>query len=351
MISSNPKVTVLMPVYNGSQFLSQAIESILNQTFDDFEFLIFNDGSTDSSANIIRSYSDKRIKYFDYKKNYGHVYHLNHGIEIAQGKYIARMDADDVSLPKRFIKQVVFMDNNPEVGVCGTWFRILGTRHVVRHPIEDVNIRIALLNDSVIGHPTAMIRTALLRQHNLYYESSFVPVEDYLLWVILSGFGKLANLPEILLHYRIHGNQISSKHKLKQQEKAQLVRNQQIEAVLNRELSNAESFLHSLLFENGINIDISEDLISRLNNWIKELISFNLINRIYPETELLNFFRENLNSTYRNLYLNQVKRDSFYILRILKSLWLSKHYLLTYFSYRQKFILSLKCLLGYSIYK
>jgi glycosyltransferase involved in cell wall biosynthesis len=349
--SEKPSLTVLMPVYNGAEFLMQAIESILSQTFNDFEFLIFNDGSTDESSEIIRSYHDERIRIFDYESNRGHVYHLNHGIEMAKGKYIARMDADDVSLPTRFMKQVVFMDNHPDVGACGTCFKITGTKHIVRHPTDDVKIRLALLGDSAIGHPTVMLRTGLLRQSNLRYDPSFVPAEDYLLWVMLSKFSKLANLPKILLHYRSHGNQISSKYKVEQQEKAQLVRNQQIETLLNRQLSDAESFLHSLLFNKEIDIDINENLNLRLNEWLSELVSSNLINKIYPDKEFLNFLKEKLNSTYRNLYLNQIKNDNVYTLKMLKSFWLSNHHYLSYFSYQQRFIFSLKCLLRYSAYK
>ena len=131
-----PKVTVLMPVYNARFYLSKAISSIINQTFKDFEFLIFNDGSTDNSADIIYSYNDRRIRFFNSEQNFGYVYHLNYGIEIAKGEYIARMDADDISFPTRLEKQVAFMDKNPEVGVCGTWFKIYGTNRKIRHPTK-----------------------------------------------------------------------------------------------------------------------------------------------------------------------------------------------------------------------
>ena len=115
----NPKVTVLMPVYNCEKYLRESIESILNQTFKDFEFLIINDGSSDKSAEIVESYNDNRINFVQNEKNIGLAASLNRGLDIAKGEYIARMDADDISLPERLEKQVRFMETNPQIGICG----------------------------------------------------------------------------------------------------------------------------------------------------------------------------------------------------------------------------------------
>ncbi len=115
-----PKVSVLMPVYNGALFLRSAIESILNQSFVDLELLIIDDGSTDSSADIIHSFDDLRIRYIKNEENLGIVKSLNKGLTLARGIYIARMDADDISLPQRLQRQVDFLDANPETGICGS---------------------------------------------------------------------------------------------------------------------------------------------------------------------------------------------------------------------------------------
>ena len=120
----NPKVTVLMPVYNGEKYLKEAITSILLQTFDDFEFLIINDGSSDASVDIIQSFRDPRIRLVHNDTNIGLIATLNKGLKLAHGKYVARMDQDDISLPRRLEKQTYFMDNNPDVGVCGTWIKL-----------------------------------------------------------------------------------------------------------------------------------------------------------------------------------------------------------------------------------
>jgi len=116
-----PTVSVLMPVFNGEQFLRPAMNSILNQTFTDFEFIIVDDGSTDHSREILNSYTDSRVRLICNESNIGLTDSLNRGLEAASGNYIARMDQDDISLPERLAKQVAFMDSHPEVGVCGTW--------------------------------------------------------------------------------------------------------------------------------------------------------------------------------------------------------------------------------------
>ncbi|MFT5919102.1 MAG: glycosyltransferase involved in cell wall biosynthesis, partial [Granulosicoccus sp.] len=115
-----PLVTVLLPVYNAEKFLEQAIRSVLDQTFTEFEFLIINDGSTDRSEEIIVSFNDSRIRYIKNETNLKLIKTLNKGIEFASGKYIARMDADDISLPTRFEQQVALLEKQPEIGVCGT---------------------------------------------------------------------------------------------------------------------------------------------------------------------------------------------------------------------------------------
>ena len=121
-----PKITVLMPVYNGEKYLKESIESILKQTFRDFEFLIINDTSTDESEKIIRSFKDSRIKLIKNEKNIGLTKSLNKGLDLAKGEYMARMDADDISLPKRLEIQVAFMDKNPKIGVIGAWAKVIG---------------------------------------------------------------------------------------------------------------------------------------------------------------------------------------------------------------------------------
>ena len=214
MSLSLPLISVIMPVYKGERFLREAIDSILNQTFTDFEFIIINDGSTDGTLEIIQSYSDKRIRLVNNESNQGIVACLNHGIELAQGEYIARMDADDISLPERFEKQIRFLEENPDVGVCGTWRKnidangdIIGER---THPKEDYLIKWKLfLNTNPISHPTILMRADLVKSVGGYNEK-FKHCEDYDLWRRLIYKTKIYNIPEFLLSYRYHDNNITT---------------------------------------------------------------------------------------------------------------------------------------------
>jgi len=203
------RVTVLMPVYNGEKYLREAMESILNQTFRDFEFLIMNDGSQDQSVNIINSYNDPRIRLIHNERNLGLIHTLNRGIEQAGGEYIARMDSDDISLPHRLSKQVDFMDRRPEIGICGAWIEyFMGLGDVIRLPITDGEIKASLPVMCPLAHPTVMFRAAVVRRHGLWYSHDFPHAEDYELWRRAAGVTCFANIPEVLLKYRIHPGQI-----------------------------------------------------------------------------------------------------------------------------------------------
>ncbi|MFZ6014448.1 MAG: glycosyltransferase family 2 protein, partial [Bacteroidota bacterium] len=208
-----PAVSVIMPVYNAESFLQEAIESILTQSFRDFEFLIFNDGSTDNSKQIIQSISDPRIKLFDSDINQGYVSLLNKGIDLAHGKYIARMDADDIAHPHRLQKQFDKLEQHPDHVICGTRFTTVGSNQVTALPLEDDDIKLKMLYITPFCHPSVMIRAAVLKDHQLRYEHDYMPAEDYQLWVTLSDYGKFCNLSESLMHYRVHHNNISMKER------------------------------------------------------------------------------------------------------------------------------------------
>jgi glycosyltransferase involved in cell wall biosynthesis len=206
-----PTVTVLMPVYNAEKYVGEAIESILNQTYRDFEFLIINDGSTDNSATVIQSYKDERIRYVENGANLRLIATLNKGIELAGGKYIARMDADDISESNRLQTQVTFMTAHPEIGVCGSWFHSIGSgsNSLSKYPTDDFNIRYAALYQCPFCHPTIMFRTPVMMQHGIKYSSEYPHAEDYELWLRMSRVTQMANIPESLLKYRQHDSSIS----------------------------------------------------------------------------------------------------------------------------------------------
>jgi glycosyltransferase involved in cell wall biosynthesis len=224
---AKPKVTVLMPVYNGARFLAEAMESILGQTFADFEFLIINDGSTDDSLEIIHSFQDLRINQVNNGRNMGLIYTLNRGIDLAQGEYIARMDCDDISLPKRLERQVAFMDQHPEMGVCGTWAEFVNPPGGYWFPSDHESIVAGLQFTCWLVHPSIIFRASILREHHLYYNPAYQHAEDLDLWFRMSKVTRLANVPEVLLKYRIHPDQISQKFSSEQQATAAQIRNNQ----------------------------------------------------------------------------------------------------------------------------
>ena len=209
----NPKVTVLMPVYNAEKYVGEAIESILNQTFRDFEFLIINDGSTDNSLGIIESYKDLRIKLVNNEKNLGLSHTLNKGIELSEGEYIARMDADDVSLPGRLEKQVEFMDSHPHIGICGSWMQSFdqsGNKGIWQYPQTHDELLFLLFFNSCFAHPTVCLRKLILLESGLRYKQEFTPAEDYYLWSELVEVTRFFNLQEVLLRYRLSETQMSN---------------------------------------------------------------------------------------------------------------------------------------------
>ena len=207
---TGPAVTVLMPVYNAEKYLRDAINSILTQRFTDFEFLIIDDGSEDGSAQIIASFDDGRIRFIQNNKNHGLIAALNKGIGLARGRYIARMDADDISHGDRLSRQFDFMETHNEVILCGTWFEMTPSNRIIKHPFKHDEIKSAMLDYCALGHPTTMFRRDLLEEAALLYDESFVAAEDYELWTRMIKRGQVANLPDVLLRYREHEAQVSA---------------------------------------------------------------------------------------------------------------------------------------------
>lgn len=219
------KVSVLMPVYNASEFLREAIDSILDQTFPHFEFVIVNDGSTDDSDQIIDSYIDRRIKHIKLESNGGIVKALNAGLGLVSGEYIVRMDADDVSVPDRLMEQVDFMDNNPDIGVAGSWVKYFGQRHgIMKQPKAHNEILWTLLVGTTMFHPSVIMRSSLFFKNNIRYSTEFPHAEDYALWSVLCMKTKFANIPKPLLNYRWSPRSVTALNSIIQKETSDRVR-------------------------------------------------------------------------------------------------------------------------------
>jgi glycosyltransferase involved in cell wall biosynthesis len=225
-----PLVTVLMPVYNGEKYLVESIDSILNQSFKDFEFLIINDGSTDKSEEIIRSYQDPRIRIINNEENMKLIASLNIGFKLATGKYIARMDSDDISMPLRLEKQVEFMENNQDISVCGSWALFYSDSNILRRgvfrmPSNPEQIRYSLLFRCCLIHPTIMLRKEDFINNGLFYDSEYECAEDFDLWNRAAKTLKFYNIEEIHLKYRLSPNGISRKHYHLQKTNSARIRN------------------------------------------------------------------------------------------------------------------------------
>jgi glycosyltransferase involved in cell wall biosynthesis len=220
-----PLISVVMSVYNGKKYLAEAIESILNQTYKNFELIIVNDGSKDNSIEIIKSYmnQDNRIVLID-RENKGLPYSLNEGISIAKGEYIARMDADDISLPERFEKQIDFMQKN-KLDVCGSHikrFRDNKKERIIKNPVTNEDIRFSLLFFSSLAHPTVMFKKEVFDK--VKYHIDYKVAQDYQLWCDIANANlKMGNISEVLLNYREHEAQASIEKSKKQQDTAQKI--------------------------------------------------------------------------------------------------------------------------------
>lgn len=228
-MNPGPKVSVVMSVYNAERYLREAVESILNQTFQNFEFLIINDGSRDRSEEIIRSYKDSRIRFIS-RENKGLVTSLNEGIAKARGRYIARQDADDASRSGRLDWEVGFLDKNPDVGMVGSNYiitneegRKVGETCVFTNP-NDLKVALAVSNQ--FGHGSVMIRKSVLEKVG-DYDPKAIAVEDYDLWTRISRVSKVANIKEPLYLWRRRAEGIS-------------LSNQGTQIRLTREIANRE---------------------------------------------------------------------------------------------------------------
>lgn len=208
-----PFVSVVLPAYNAGSYIAEAINSILTQTYTDFELIIINDCSTDTTEEEILAITDSRIQYIKNAQNSGLIYNLNLGFSLAKGKYIVRMDADDISLPTRIATQVAFMEANPKVGVCGSWFQSFGsTNGIAPYDTENYDIKLRMLYQCHFCHPTLIIRKSIIDDNNLSYDKAYIHAEDYELWGRMAFLTDFANIAEVLLNYRVHGESVSQKH-------------------------------------------------------------------------------------------------------------------------------------------
>lgn len=270
----NPLVSIIIPCFNAEDFVELAIRSIMEQSYSNMEIIVLNDQSTDNTGKILKKLAseDSRIIYIENEKNIKLVDTLNKGLLLCNGKYIARMDADDVSRIDRIQKQVEFLEKNPDIAILGSAMQIFGEgikEKELLNPTKHERIIAKMFVASPLFHPTIMIRKELVDNGIFKYDKNFFRVEDYHLWVKLSTEKvKFANLPDVLLDYRFLTN---SETRLGEKNLAERI--------------ESHSKIYEIIFHNN-NISLNKDEIylytkTMSKNWIDETISLNCILKIY----------------------------------------------------------------------
>ncbi len=264
-----PLISVVLPVYNGQKYLAEAIDSILAQTFANFELIMIDDGSTDGSLQIMRNYeqNDARVRVVA-RENRGLATTLNDSIDIARGEWLARMDQDDIALPYRFERQLAWLKETG-ADISGSWVQRFGSsdKRVVRLRESNEAIRMEMLFCSPFAHPTVMMRAALAKR--LRYDSAWEKAEDYDLWERAAEDGwKMTNQPEVLLLYRVHESQISSTTSVRQQQLGQKIRYRYWKYVFEM-MQLDQNCIHPVIeisepSPSNINMDIVDSTLSEL---------------------------------------------------------------------------------------
>lgn len=292
-----------MPVYNANKYVAKAIEGILSQSYSDYEFLILNDGSTDNSEEIILDYRNSRIRYFKSGENSGLIYQLNKGIELAQGKYIARMDADDISLPTRLEKQVEFLEQNPDCAVVGCSLRVVDEKGKLTGESWQVltdweRMRIQMLFQPPFPHPGVMMRADVMKE-SFRYDEAFYLVEDFRLWTEVAKRFRMGNIAETLLLYRSHGDSTTHIFKSQQLKNLREIFRQQLSVfAVNISEANLDDHLLTVTTDN-----LTTDNLKRLESWLYHLVSLNESQKVFD----LFYFRQQIIQIWFSICFKAIK--------------------------------------------
>jgi len=277
-MNNPPLVSVVMPAYNAGRFVGEAIESVLNQTFSDFELIIINDGSTDETLEVVESYArmDDRVIVIT-RENKGLVYSRNEGIQRAKGKYIAKMDADDISLPNRFERQIKFMELE-KLDICGASIQIFNESNQsskpCSYPLKDQDIKFSLMFVVPFAQPVVMMKKRIF--DSLRYSSSFPCAEDYKLWtdIAKSGF-IMGNIDEVLLKYRVHDEQTTNFYNKEMAGLGMKIAAEYRDAILSDDIANLFSrydyssakelrYIYKVLQQKAKEEDVSNEVLARM---------------------------------------------------------------------------------------
>jgi glycosyltransferase involved in cell wall biosynthesis len=273
-----------MPVHNRETFLRESIDSVINQSFDDFEFIIISQDPTAKIREILDNYQlkDDRIR-VHFQREHGLAEARNIGCKLSQGKYIAWMDSDDISLPERLEKQFKFMEAHPDVGICGSWVKVIGglSDHCVwKYPSSDQRIRCELFFNSAFANSSIIMQRMLVSSMDSPFDTSYRLAEDYDLWLRASLITNFSNIEEVLVLYRIHSEAVTQRNQGHVQKMAYRVRLIQLNR-LGIDPSEYEAELHNAIASWMFQTD--QNFVEQVESWLCKIKSANTLKSIYPE--------------------------------------------------------------------
>lgn len=280
----SPKITIVLPIYNGEKYLREAIDSVLAQTYRHFELWAINDGSSDNSAAIIDSYSDSRVKHFENHCNMGVVYTQNKAFALATTPYIARMDQDDIWHPEKLELQVSLLESRPDVGVCGTSIHKFGDIDSVNiFPEESDALKVGLLFYCMMSHPSVVFRRSMLIETGIQYNLEFSDTDDYKMWIDVLQKSNIYNIQQPLVDYRQHQGQICQKKGQEQSILTRRLREEQLRLIYPNPTPEELAF-HLDRFT-SLTI-LSDQDVYTFRQWMKRLCKANDIT-LYVKPEIL----------------------------------------------------------------
>lgn len=285
MSGAGPLISIIIPLYNSEDFLSETIESLLAQTYPNFELIIVDDGSVDQSLAIARSYDDERINIIEQRTNKGIVETLNRGLDEASGTYVARMDSDDIALPERLASQVAFLEGNRDVVALGSRILRFGDSEtsVDIRPLASDMCDAFLLFATPLVHPSVMMRRAVVETLGLRYDPQFSCTEDYEFWVRLSQGGAIANLENQLLKYRIRSGGVTGTKMDEMRAQQQNIHNRML-TCLGIDATKEQLLFHQAISEGRRLLTRKELLLAR--EWLQLLISKNNTKLVWDQSGL-----------------------------------------------------------------
>lgn len=324
-LKTDPLISVVMATYNGEEHIYEAIQSILGQSFTDFEFIIVDDGSTDGVADKIKSFSDTRIKYIKKEVNTGIAESLNLGIASAKGQYIARMDDDDVARPERFEEQLKAFKEDPELILCASNVIIDQKEKIKTKGLAHEEIKVRLVFGNTITHPAVMIKKEVLQKNP--YNPEMVPSEDYDLWSRLINRGKFRVLDTPLLYYRYRLQSETSRRRKEQLELNTLI----IHYLLDK--LNWEGILdHEKHIKTMAEYDYSLDgpKLKKFMGWFETLREHNKKQKVFKVDLFDRECKKQQNKYLRHYFSNKKLKDKiipFLYLKLPNKIWILKYYL------------------------